>query len=259
MTTPEKHNAFTPAHHGLLLAWIARQVCQRSGPVKGEMAIRKAIRRYGEQRGHRMALRAQADGKELNTISYMVYGEWSASPDELVSRLEQNNHHNIRMLVERCPWNASWAEQGLLEFGRMYCQEIDQALMRGFNPNLHLDVLKTQTNDRQPCDFIFHGSPLSMQNVVALKLGKKVNPGKRVVLPWEYHCGHMYKTMTDVLTNELGACGKEAAEAGLAEFSAHFGAEAAEIVQNYLQTDFTQLPEGVMIKLEANHGYSQSS
>ncbi len=256
MTIQMKQSTFTPAHHGLLMAWIARQVFQRVGPVKGETLIRKAVRRYGEERGQRMARRAQADGKELNTVSYLIYGEWSTAPGEMDQKLEQNNHHNMRMTIEHCPWHATWMEQDLLEFGRLYCMEIDLALLRGFNPELHLDVLKTQTNDRQPCDFIFHGSPLSMSNSIALMMGKRVKPGKRVILPWEYHVGHLFKTMNNVLTTELGVAGHEAAEAGLSEFAERFGESAAQIVRSYQQTDFTSLPENTILKLEADHGYS---
>jgi hypothetical protein len=256
MAPEKKQSSFSPAHHGLLMAWIARQVYQRVGPLKGEAVIRKAIRRYGEERGKRMSLRALADNKERTTLTFMIYGEWSAAPGEVQQKLEQNNHNNMRLLVERCPWQAVWLENDLLDYGRIYCQEIDLALMRGFNPDLHLDVVKTQTNDRQPCDFIFHGSPLSMANSIALKVGKKVAPGKRAILPWEYHVGHLYKSFSDVLTAELGLVGREAAEAALAEFGSRFGEGAARVVRFYLQTDFTCLPEAAILKLEANHGYS---
>jgi hypothetical protein len=247
MTSEKNQNPFTPAHHGLLMAWISRQVCQRVGPLKGEALIRKAIRRYGEERGGRMALRALADKKELTILTFMIYGEWSAAPGEVEQKLEQNNHNNMRLLVERCPWQVAWLENDLLDFGRIYCQEIDLALLRGFNPDLHLDVVKTQPNDRQPCDFIFHGSPLSVANSIALTVGKKMNPGKRAILPWEYHVGHLYKSFSDVLTAELGLVGREAAEAALVEFADRFGERAAQVVRFYLQTDFTCLPEPTIL------------
>jgi len=256
MSTENKSGSFTPAHHGLLMAWISRQICQRVGPVKGEPLIRKAIRRYGEERGSRMARRALSHGKELTMVNYLIFGEWSAPPGEVEQRLESNNHNNMRMLVERCPWHAAWMKQDLIEYGRLYCQEIDLALLRGFNPELHLDVHKTQTNDHTACDFVFHGTPLNLSTNLALLVGKKLSPGKNVVLPWEYHTGHLYKTMSDVLAAELGPTGREAAEAALAEFGAHFSAEAAQIVHTHLQTDFTSLPEKAILRLETNHGYS---
>jgi hypothetical protein len=256
MSTETLQPTFTPAYHALLMAWISRQVFQRVGPVKGQFLIRKAIRHYGEERGHRMAQRARAHGKELSMLNYMIFGEWSAAPGEVEQHLEQNNHHNMRMVIEHCPWNAAWMEHDLIEYGRLYCQEIDTALLRGFNPELHVDVVKTQTNDHQPCDFIFHGAPLNLTNTLAMMIGKRLNPGKRFIFPWEYHVGHLYKAMSDVLVAEMGLAGHEAAEAALGEFAEHFGDEAARLVRNHLQTDFTLLPEKIILKLEANHGYS---
>ena len=252
-TTPQ---SFTPAYHALLMAWISRQVFQRVGPVKGEMMVRKAVRRYGEERGQRMAQRAAAHGKELSMVNYLIFSEWSANPDQIEQHLEQNNHHNVRMLVHLCPWNTAWIKHDLIEYGRLYCQEIDTALLRGFNPELHVDVVKTQTNDRQSCDFIFHGAPLNLSNTLAMFVGKRLNPGKRVILPWEYHVGHLYKTMSDVLAAEMGPAGREAAEAALEVFAQHFGEESARLVKHHLETDFTRLPEKTILKLEANHGYS---
>lgn len=255
MTNNNGQKTFTPAHHGLLMAWMGRHLFQRVGPVKGEMHLRKAIRRYGEERGRRMALRAQADGKELTMLNYLIYGECSINTGEMTQKTEQNNHNNMRMMVERCPWQAAWMQDELVEFGRYYCQEIDLALVRGFNPDLHLDVLKTQTNDRQPCDFIFHGAPLTVSNSVALMVGQKLSPGKRALLPWEYHVGHLYKAFSDVFTAELGLTGREAAEAALADFAARFGEDAAQIVRDYQSTDFISLPEKTGLKkLEPTHG-----
>jgi hypothetical protein len=255
MTNNNGHISFTPAHHGLLMAWIGRQIFQRVGPVKGEMVLRKAIRRYGEERGRRMALRAHADGKEPTMLNYLIYGECSVSSAEMVQKTEQNNHNNMRMLVERCPWQATWMEEDLTEYGRLYCQEIDLSLVRGFNPELHLDVLKTQTNDRQPCDFIFHGAPLTVSNSLALMVGQKLNPGKRAILSWEYHVGHLFKAFSDVLTAEFGLTGREAVEAALAEFAARFGEGAAQIVRDFQSTNFISLPEkSVLNKMEPTHG-----
>lgn len=237
------------------MAWLGRQVFQRIGPVKGELILRKAVRRYGEQRGRRMALRAQSDGKELTMLNYLIYGEWSLTASEMTQRMEQNNHNNMRMLVERCPWQAAWMEEGLIEYGRLYCQEIDLALVRGFNPQLNLDVLKTQPNDRQPCELIFHGAPLTVSNSFTLMVGQKFNPGKRIILPWEYHVGHLYKAFSELLTAELGQTGREAAEAALVDFSTRFGVESTQIVKDYQQSDFNCLPEKTILKkLEPTHG-----
>ncbi len=74
----------TATHHAPLFAWAARELCRAAGD-RGEGIVRRAVRRYGEQRGRRMALRAQADGHPLDMVHYMAYGEWRAEQGEMAS------------------------------------------------------------------------------------------------------------------------------------------------------------------------------
>ena len=55
--------SFTAEHHALLFAWVAREAVALGGEQAAVPALRAAVRRYGEERGHRMALRAQQDGQ----------------------------------------------------------------------------------------------------------------------------------------------------------------------------------------------------
>ena len=73
---PDIHEqeGFSEAQHALLFAWISRAVMETVGEQKGQEAIRKAVLRYGTQRGKRMALRARANGDPLNMLNYMAYG-----------------------------------------------------------------------------------------------------------------------------------------------------------------------------------------
>ena len=154
MKADKKIPIFSEASHAVLFALIARQVLTRYGEQKGLPALRKAIRRYGEQRGRRMALRARADGEELSMASYLAYGEWRFVTDG--SEMERTeDQEDIRLTVRRCPWEAAWRATGLLPYGRYYCQEVDAALLRGFNPDLRIEVSQTLSNDGLPCEFIY--------------------------------------------------------------------------------------------------------
>ncbi|MGD8967868.1 MAG: L-2-amino-thiazoline-4-carboxylic acid hydrolase [Anaerolineae bacterium] len=220
---------FTATHHALLFAWMARAVIDRVGKERGEAVILEAVRRYGEERGHRMALRAEADGEPLSTANYLAYGEWSANPGETEQTIVEQGA-DVRMTVQRCPWHAAWAENDLMAYGRLYCLEIDEALVRGFNAALRLDVACTRPNDSKSCEFVFHG------------VGKRV-PRHGRVMPWAYHVGHLYKTVGDVMVEEMGPVGREAAREALDPFAQRYGEEAAEVVLAYRDVDFGQLPE----------------
>lgn len=237
------HEAVTETHHALLFAWITREVIMRFGVEKGEVAIRKATRRYGEQRGQRMALRARADGRQLSMADFMVYGEWTPSdPSAMESETVAEGPH-IRVQVSRCPWSTVWSREGLLGFGRLYCQEIDHALVRGFNPDLRLDVNKTQTNDGEPCEFVFHEASQGAGPELVENEAGAAGAGERTVMPWDYHCGHLYKTFSETLVGEFGETGLEAVRGAMDQFTARFGELLAQAILSRQDMDYDNLPD----------------
>ncbi len=203
--------------------------------------MREAVRRYGEQRGRRMALRAQRDGEPLNMLNYLAYGEWRTEPGESEQRSEEMVPH-ARSFSDRCPWNQAWVESDLLRYGRLYCLEIDQALARGFNPALRLDVLSTLSNDGRPCEFVFHDANLTPENVDLLDRKKAANQLKGAVQPWEYHAGHLYAAVKSTLLAEVGERGEAVLQEALAAFAQRYGDEAVQVILSYQFVDFNTLP-----------------
>ncbi|MGD2148656.1 MAG: L-2-amino-thiazoline-4-carboxylic acid hydrolase [Anaerolineae bacterium] len=220
-------NTFTAVQHALLFAWLSEAVLARVGREAGETLMRRAVRRYGEERGRRMALRAEADGEPLSMANFMAYGELPATPEAFESTSEAGEG-TIRKTIVTCPWHSAWAEHDLMMHGRLYCLEIDQALVRGFNPALRLDVNCTQPNDGVPCEFVFHDV-----SEPGLERGR--------VMPWAYHLGHLYWTMGGVIVKALGAAGETARGEALARFGERYGEEAARVVSAYWGIDFRRL------------------
>jgi hypothetical protein len=240
MTAEEPKKSFGAKHHALLFAWISREVMRCVGAEKGEAVIRKAVRRYGSQRGRRMAMRTQADGQMPSMFNFLVYGEWEASEgdfDRII--LETNPHFHIR--VGRCPWHSTWVENDLLSCGRLYCLEVDQALMQGFNPDLALELNATLPNDQRDCDFIYREANLTPENFKRMERRRK-EVHDAAVMPWDYHLGHLYKTIREEVVDELGETGEEAINAAMSEFTREFGEDAAKIVMSFKETDFDSLP-----------------
>jgi hypothetical protein len=227
-------------HHALLFGLVAKETIERAGKEAGENALRAAVRRYGEQRGRRMALRAEANGDELSMAHFLVYGEWRSGTG-LGKQETVVIGNNVRTTVPRCPWALTWMEADLSQHGRLYCQEIDRALVRGFNPDLIIEVTKTQTNDGVPCDFLYHQVALPSGDTLAYIRRKSAGLAGNTLMPWEYHCSHLYQALDVVLTAELGEAGQEALRAALDEFSARFGEQAAQAVLSYQETDFDRL------------------
>jgi hypothetical protein len=232
---------YTASHHAVLFALLARAVLVHCREERGEQIVRRAVRRYGEQRGQRMRLRAERDGEPLTMLNYMAYGEWRASEGESEQRMGETTP-DAYSYVNRCPWNQAWVESDLLHYGRLYCQEIDLALVRGFNPQLKLGVLSTLANGGKPCEFIFYQAELTPENLVVLGKKKAANELKGAVMSWDYHLGHLYQAVKAVVTAELGSEGETVLLVALDEFARRYGEEAVQMILSYQMVDFDRLP-----------------
>ncbi len=173
---------------------------------------------------------ARAAGHPLSMASYLAYGEWRAAPEDFERRTFARPPH-VETHVYRCPWHAAWQAEGLLDCGRFYCLEIDEALARGFNPALRLEVNGTLTNGAPRCAFVYYDArPAGAPEVTA-------DPA-RTVRPWEYHLGHLWAAVGSVVREELGAPGAPTLEAALARFAERYGQEAAARVVECAGADF---------------------
>jgi hypothetical protein len=246
MAEDDLRKTFSPKHHALLFAWMSREVVERAGEERGEEVMRKAVKRYGQQRGKRMALRAQANEQDvtLNMFDFLVYGEWEAKDEEAHERVVLETEPNFHVKITKCPWNDAWKEGDLSSFGRFYCLEVDHALIDGFNPKLKLEVNATLPNDQKECDFVYYDAQLSPENMGLLEMCR-AEVHDKAVMPWDYHLGHLYKTVGEVVVEELGQKGREAVNAAMKEFAGQFGEETAGIVEGFEEVDFDRLPERI--------------
>jgi hypothetical protein len=243
MSKEDKQNSFNEVHHALLFAWIAQAIVEQIGDQRGEAIIRKAIRQYGEERGRRMALRAQANKHALSMANFIGYSEYRISPGEIEMKIIERSPH-FRIRAFKCPWHKAWQENGLLSLGCFYCLEIDQALVRGFNPALQLEVNATLTTGAAQCDFVYHDADLTIPNYLLLGFRRAVSPGLKAVMPWDYHVGHLFTTFEKVAVEGLGQVGQGAIEAGLAEFAERYGEKAMRKVVTSRIKNYDSVLEG---------------
>lgn len=189
-----------------------------------------------------MRLRALADGQELTMTNYLIYSEWQPSGFTLTQNVMEETFPDVRMKTSVCPWNSAWEEYNLLPYGHIYCQEIDEALVRGFNPKLSIEVRKTLSNDGEPCDFTYRkASLLGADTLEVIQHSRKESRGKNT-MPWDYHCGHLYHTFHETLIDDLGINGEKAIQAALKEFQSLFNQKDTQRILDYQGTDFNQLP-----------------
>jgi hypothetical protein len=212
-------------HHALLFAWLAREATSRFGE-EGEEAIRAGVREYGSRRGTRTAAHAKAEGRPCDYLSYALYGEVDFGQTDNDSRIVKETPQ-VEIEVGRCSWHNTWRERGLLEYGRLYCQEIDAALMRGFNPAMAFELDGSLTSGASRCRFVY----VDAQPRLAVKL--KNPPGQvraAAIRPFAFHVADLYDALSTVLLQRFGESARPVLAAAMASFAAEYGAAAAEQV-----------------------------
>jgi hypothetical protein len=231
----------------MLFAWLCGAVIQQVGEDRGTEVMRSAVRRYGEERGQRMAVRARANGHALTMANYMAYGEWQAGREEMRQKIVARTPDAIVHVVD-CPWCQAWHINRTIRCGRLYCLEVDEAVLRGFNPQLRLYLNWCLAYGDRQCEFVFRDANLTLPKLLSLAYKKAIKPGKAALLPWEVHIGHLYSTVGSLVVAELGERGQAAVRAGLGEFASHYGQHAAHKIQAYREAgyDWGSLPLAVL-------------
>lgn len=222
---------FTERHHAFISATFYR-ILKEQAPVGWENAFLYASRRYAEQRGGRMAQRAIRDGKPLTIGTYCSYGEWNYTEEARAEHFPQSIHDHFEgddmiRRYDACPWSAQYLEMGLKDGANLYCQDLDMSIARGFNPAVSYQVTQTM-HDHGHCCHILGGLA-----------GDKPEPKKAEnVRDFAYHCAHIYKVFSDVMTAIYLTDGVLIAAEALKAFKETYGAEMADELVRYRNMDF---------------------
>lgn len=191
---------WTEYHHAWIVSEFYRLLLER-WPDQGAQAFRLAARTYGEERGRRMAMRVIGQGRPLGLLEYFAFGEYTGG-DELFDLEMWGEEGVVHEKVTRCPWAQVFSRRDMKECGVIYCQEIDRAIVRGFNPQLELETASTQ-HTSPCCRFYFRqpGIPADTLNQAdALEVPD-------ASMPMSYHCAHVFHTFSAVAQGVFGPKG----------------------------------------------------
>lgn len=213
--------------HAALVALLAKYAIEGSGEA-GREAFLAGIRRMAYERGTRMANRALQNGDRLDIVSFQAYGEWRAQPGEMEAALKREDGLAVTE-VTKCPWNNSWRKHGLIEYGKLYCEVVDDALARGFHPEFHCNVPCTLSAGGPCCRFEW-GIAMTENEEQSL-LAKKAALGDRCSKDFDYHIAHVLYSVGDELVLRLGDTGALAVEQAKRAFVLLFGQEYLDAVQ----------------------------
>lgn len=188
--------SMTVADHALTFARMAREACMRYGAA-GEAAVLKGVRRYGEQRGRRMAAVARAHGYANDLVGFLLFGELDFATTGNVTSFVQETPYAIAV-TSRCGWCDAWRAAGLLDYGRLYCLEIDAAVMRGYNPSFRFAVDGTMSNGAPECRFLYYDGCLGPEEHERLRRGREAL-GAANVKPFAFHTAELRDVMLAAL------------------------------------------------------------
>ena len=224
---------FTEKHHAFIAATFYDLLTKRYGQ-RGEAAFILATQRYAEQRGNRMAQRAIRDGKPLTFSTYREYGEWVNTQSVKDEGCGNEGYvvsysPDFDERVTQCPWATQFAEMGMQKAGTVYCTHLDKSIVRGFNPALVYEV---------PQSLHEHDCCIQTARNANFPEGAVYQKHMEYLKGFDYHCGHNFKTYSDICTSIFGAGGAAISAEALRRFSDAYGEDMADVLVSYKNTDF---------------------
>lgn len=215
-------------HHAVLFALLAKYAVTICGK-RGEEAIQKGMIVYGNERGARMAANALARGDELTTMTSQAYGEWKPDYEGQMEFGQLRLEPTFQTYITKCAWCDAWKKHSLLEYGKLYCVNVDKAVYQGFRSDFVCTPMAAALSwggSRREFDW---GHPISEEEAEELARKKK-ELGTSCMKDFNYHTSHLKNTIGRTLTEEFGEDGKKAVELALEEYADIFGREYMEIL-----------------------------
>lgn len=215
-------------HHAVMFALLSKNIMEQFNE-DGKEAVLKAVTKYGNERGARMAQNALNHGDELTVMANQAYGEWKPDYDGQMVFGRLRTEPTLRTFISKCAWCEAWKEHDLLEYGKYYCVDIDNAVFQGFCSDFVCTPLtESMSFGGERCDFDW-GEPLTEEEVVKLD-EKKKELGTTCMKDFNFHTAHLLHSVSNTLLEELGESAQSAIDKAKQEFADKFGREYLEVL-----------------------------
>lgn len=221
---------FHVEQHAMMYALLVRAAFDCLGE-DADHAVREATVLYGRQRGERMRARAIEKGIPLDAAGYFALQEWQPDPDDFVSEIEQKTPCLINR-QKLCPWAQAWKLFSMEKYGKLYCRDVDLAIIQGFDPSLKLELDCTLSAGAGCCRFTYPQAcqtPEFEQRCEQYRL----MAGPESVRPFAYHAAHLYAAFRQVMAR-YGEQGATVMRQGEADFKNYYTERMWNEVAGYL-------------------------
>lgn len=223
-------------HQATLFALLSKYTYQYA-PESAHEVMKAATIKYGNERGTRMAATARANGDEIDVISNQAYGEWVPDyPGQMEFGIIRGEP-SLQTYISKCAWCEAWKKHKLLEYGKVYCEVVDNAVFQGFNPEYTCTTLKeTLSFGGARCEFDWQ-EPITEDGLVKLA-AKKAELGDSNHKDFNFHTAHVWYTVGEVINEAYGELGQKIIEEAAETYCEIFGEAYFQVLRNYKKEQF---------------------
>lgn len=131
-----------------LFCTIAEEIINQFGD-KGRDAIGEAVKKYGEERGRRVGELVKSVGKDKNLKNFFIYSDLDIK--NTAKYRPKIIDGDVIIELRDCVFCNGCKDWDKLEYGKIYCEYIDKSTLKGYNPNLRIEVPATLTKGDKKC------------------------------------------------------------------------------------------------------------
>lgn len=119
---------------------------------KGLNVLAESVKEFGMERGKDIAARAHADGADNTLEQYLSHYDMGRSEEFGYQTVYESNE--IHQEFKQCVFAKAWMDAGQDKYGRIYCENIDPAIVTGYNQDMEC-IHEHIMYDHGHCTFCF--------------------------------------------------------------------------------------------------------
>lgn len=113
---------------------IAAEQLEKDFGQKGLDSLGEIVRTFGYLRGKDIARRAAEDGKENSLLNYL--SSYDMERSELFGYENDIKPETVNQVFHKCVFAETWIGEGKEQYGRIYCENIDPSIAKGYNEDM---------------------------------------------------------------------------------------------------------------------------
>ena len=118
----------------------------------GLKSLEQSVKIFGYLRGKDIARRAANEGKENSLLNYL--DSYDMERSELFGYKNDIQADEVKQVFHKCVFAETWIGEKKEKYGRIYCENIDPSIARGYNEDMICDHDHIMY-DNNECTFSF--------------------------------------------------------------------------------------------------------